>query len=270
MDFARRVLEVLGARCRREAGVLRAELTWEQLQKLEGRPTWAMFGWSPAAADSVATLYLSADGEEASEPEAEPLLPGSHRLQQLCAVALGRGAVGRAFLVPADDKRTRLRPYLVFHFRLRYVGHDVRERTDAVAVDLVTGDARSCPSLAELPLQERGGGLETENARLTVGEAHERAVKELCRRIADEDAMWFYEKRRWIEQELDRLYAYLQRVGDEFDSEETLAVVRDARLFELRELNRPRVEVRAEAATVLYAPPYWLKPSAMYLSRRRQ
>ncbi len=62
----------------------------------------------------------------------------------------------------------------------------------------------------------------------------------LCDSIADEDATWYHEKFRWIEDELDRLYEYLQRAANEFKTEDELTASRDARLFELRELNRPR------------------------------
>lgn len=259
LDFARRVLEAFGAKCVCEGGTLTAELSFEQLCALEGRPAWALFGWLPDGENRV-VLRLRSDGDD---PDAEPLVPGGQRLEQLCSAALRHGAVGRAYIVP-DNETTPLRPYLIFHFLVVHVGHDVRERIDAVAVDLVNGDAFLSPPLTALPLKERGDGRTVERPRLTVGEAHERAVDELCRRIADEDASWYHEKMRWIEDEVERLYAYLQRARSDYASEEDLAAVRDARLFELRQLNRPRVEVRAVAATVLYASPAWPKPSATY------
>lgn len=262
LNFAERVLQGLGARCVREGGLLRAELSPEQLAELEERPLWTLFLWQPHAGNSV-LLRLRAGADAGDDDDAEPLLPGSARLEQLCRFALRRGAVARAFLAPVTAEAP-LRPYLALHFRVSYVGHDVRERLDSVAVDLVDGRAFPCPSLAELPLAADGAGCETERPRLTVGEAHERAVDELCRRIAKEDPAWYHEKLRWIEAEAERLNAYLRLARTELPSAEVLAAVRDARWFELRRLSRPRVEVRAVAATVIYAPGSWPKPSAMY------
>src|SRR5690606_21925491 len=160
LNFAERVLQGLGARCVREGGLLRAELSPEQLAELEERPLWTLFLWQPHASNSV-LLRLRAGADSGDDDDAEPLLPGSARLEQLCRFALRRGAVARAFLAPVTAEAP-LRPYLALHFRVSYVGHDVRERLDSVAVDLVDGRAFPCPSLAELPLAADGAGCETE------------------------------------------------------------------------------------------------------------
>ena len=232
---------------------------------------WALLCGMPSGVEGkTATLYLRVQSSETTDERAELLAPGSARLEQICAAALRQGSLARAFVLPASSETTPLRPYLVFHFRVAYVGHDVRERTASVAVDLVDGVAFSSPPLGDMQLEATADGFPTETPRLSVGDAHERAVEVLCDSIADEDATWYHEKFRWIEDELDRLYEYLQRAANEFKTEDELTALRDARLFELRGLNRPRVEVRVEAATVLYAPPYWPNPASMYSSRRRQ
>lgn len=250
-QFARRFFELAGARAEQHAAGLRVELTNEQLELMEGRRPW---GFRPPD-DGLTTFYFAFDEERAVHDErAELLGPGTFRLQQLCEAASRVGALGRVFIRPPRPSAATYRPYIVFHFLVTYIGHDVRERTASIAVDLVTGDAFPCPPLPDEPLHSTSGGGPSQSPRFSVGEAHERAVDVLCGVIAKEDSSWFHEKWNWIERELDRLYTYLHRASDEHPSDEALASLREARMTELRELSRPRVELRAAAATLLYAP----------------
>ena len=114
------------------------------------------------------------------------------------------------------------------------------------------------------------GVADAERPRLSVGDAHQRAVDALCRQLADEDPSWYMEALLRLEEELDRLYAYLERATAERPPDRAAVALAWARIAELHELSRPRIEVRARAATLLYAPAYWPKPCSMYLSRRRQ
>lgn len=263
--FADRFFDAIGARSEDIPAGLRVELTKDQLELLEGRPLWG-FGL-PGADGGLTTLYLAFraggsphDESAAGDVPAETVDPGSFRLRQMCAAAMRLGAVGRGFILGGHADATPLRPLMVFHFVITYVGRDVRERPASIAVDLVTGRAFPCPPLNDHDIAPTSGGADALSPRLSVGEAHERAVDAVCQVIADEDPTWFHEQRRWIEDELDRLYSYLQRASDEYKSEDDLASLREARLTELRELNRPRVELRAAAATLLYVPDYWPKP----------
>lgn len=249
--FAIRFFELAGARTELTTSGLRVELTQDQLELLEGRPAW---GFRPPS-DGLTTFYFAFDEDEvAVEDRVEQVGVGSFRLQQLCDASIRLGALGRAFVRRSDVPGGRFWPYMVFHFLVTYVGHDVRERLGAVAVDLVTGEAFPCPPLSGERLDSTASGEDAEFPRLTVGQAHEHAVETMCDIIADEDPSWFHDKWNWIENELQRLYAYLQRSSDELHSEDAVKSLRDARLTELRELNRPRVELRAVAATLLYAP----------------
>lgn len=271
LQFAQRFFDALRAPAERIPAGLRVELTAEQRARLEDRPLWSFGRWTWEPDASVTTLYLAFDEDGAeAETRADLVAPGSLRLQQMCAAALREWALGRAFIPVPEGDPARLWPYMVFHFLVTCVGHDVRQRIASIAVDLVRGRAFPCPSLSELPLQPTAHGADAEQPRLTVGEAHGRAVDALCERLADEDASWYHEKRQWIEDELDRLYSYLQQASSEQPHDGSWTSWTRARLDELRELNRPRVELRARAATLLYAPDYWPNPSAMYLSRRMQ
>lgn len=262
--FADRFFESIGARIENIPAGMRVELTKEPLELLEGRTLWG-FGmpWS----DGLATLYLAFPDGASSGPDVveadvpmETVAPGSFRLRQMCAAALRLGAVGRGFILGDRTDAAPLRPWIVFHFVITYVGRDIRERLASMAVDLVSGHALPSPSLTDEIISPTSDGADALSPRLSVGEAHERAVEAVCRDIADEDPTWFHEQRRWIDEELDRLYSYLQRASDEYKSEDDLASLREARLAELRELNRPRVEMRAAAATLLYAHSYWPNP----------
>src|SRR5690606_4344524 len=314
----------MGARTQPLPGGMRVELTREQLALLENRPLWTLGLWAGADA-GLTTLYFAFEDPqtEAAHP-GEPLAPGSPRLEQMCGLALRECALGGARLRPASGRGGPLRPFLVFHFVVARVGRSVRERLEPVAVDLVDGAAFPCPPLLDEPLEAMGDGVaDAERPRLSVGDAHQRAVDALCRQLADEDPSWYMEALLRLEEELDRLYAYLERatagrprrsvicairmegdtrsrqlaeedpswymeaqlrIEDELDRlyaylerataerppDRAAVALARARIAELHELSRPRIEVRARAATLLYAPAYWPKPCSMYLSRRRQ
>lgn len=253
-QFARRFFELVGARLEPTKSGWRVELTREQLNFVENLPSWGTWGYEPPDG-GLTTFYFTFDDDEVIDDERVELLGrGSFRLQQLCETALRYGALGRVFIRSRRLSSAGYRPHIVFHFLVSYVGHDVRERTASVVVDLVSGDAFPCPPLSGESLQSTSAGGPVQPARFSVGEAHEQAVDFLCSIIADEDATWYREKWDWIEDELDRLYAYLHLASDEHPSDVSLAPLREARLTELREMSRPRVELRAAAATLLYAP----------------
>lgn len=270
-DFTHRFFAAMGARTQPLPGGMRVELTREQLALLENRPLWTLGLWAGADA-GLTTLYFAFEDPqtEAAHP-GEPLAPGSPRLAQMCGLALRECALGGARLRPASGRGGPLRPFLVFHFVVARVGRSVRERLEPVAVDLVDGAAFPCPPLLDEPLEAMGDGVaDAERPRLSVGDAHQRAVDALCRQLADEDPSWYMEALLRLEEELDRLYAYLERATAERPPDRAAVALARARIAELHELSRPRIEVRARAATLLYAPAYWPKPCSMYLSRRRQ
>lgn len=245
--FAADVLRRLGARVEPDTGGLRAELTREQLETLEGRPLWTL------PAGSLITLHLAFDQAEAGGDErAELLVPGSFRLDQLCRVALERGRMGRAWLAVPGVRARRFRPYLVFHFRLTYVGPDPRERLAAVAVDLVAGEALFLPkSPSRVRFLPRPDGTPADPPRLTLGEAHRQALAVLAARIAREDAGWARAARLRIEREREAIIAFLHTSET---SEGEPPPWLKARLRELDEAARPEIRARAEAVTLLYLP----------------
>lgn len=252
-DFALAVLEQLGAQITPGDAGTRVELDPAQFERLEGQPWW------PAGPDADPsqriTLYLAFDPDSArADDRAELVTPGSCRLEQLVSLALREGRLGRAWVrMPGVRPRT-YRPYLLFHFLLRCVGHQPRENLASVAVDLVSGYALPWPARpGPWRLAADGGGAPAESPRLSLGEAHQRAVDALARALAATERAWLAAARAWLERELDSLYAYV-RAALAQDGETGVAAGPKTRLEELQTMARPHVRARAEAATLLYMP----------------
>lgn len=259
-QFALGVLGELGARVEPVPGGIRAELEQERLAFLEGRP-FAPAGFAAGLAASPAgeptaraAIYLAFDPTQADEA-AELVTTGSWRLEQLIAAAVRLGRLGRAWVRPPGVRPAVDRPYLIFHFLATYVGHEPKEQLFPVAVDLVSADAfaltAATPALWRL--MPEGDGTPAEPARLSLGQAHERAIDALAQAVAEQDAGWLRAARLRLERELEELYSYCRTALDH-EEHEAVEAAALARVRELETLARPHVLARAEAATLLYVP----------------
>lgn len=257
-QFVEQFFHLIGARCEPRTDGLRVELTREQLQRLEGRPRW---GWS-APGDELTVLYFTFAAGQPSEERAQQsddvqpefIGPGSFRWRQIVDAALRLWGLSRVFVRPAGARVSLWRPHLVFHFALTYVAGAARQRTMSVSVNLVTGAVDNFGGLSSgADVRQDGDGTPAETPRLSVGDAHERAVSYLCDVLSGEDSQWALDHQAWIDEQLEQLQTYVRRAELE-ESAEPLAVVRAARLAELRHMLQSHVQVRAAAATVLYVP----------------
>lgn len=269
--FVHRFFDLIGARTEATNDGLRVELTREQLQLLEGRPRW---GWS-AGGDDLTVLYFTFTAERHSEQteqttngvqqrnrmqpgdrvQPELIEPGSFRWRQLIDATVRLWPLGRVFVRPANTSVKLWRPHLVFHFTVTYVARAAtRQRATSVTVDLLTGTARPFARFdPDAELLSDAGDSPAQTPRLSVGDAHERAADFVCNVLAEEDGQWATDERRHIEHEFEQLQSYIRRAELE-ESPEPLVAVREARLTELRHMLPPRVQVRADAATILYTP----------------
>ena len=196
--------------------------------------------------------------------------PAALVCEQMCALHCGRVRPGRGFLSPGVRAEAARCGHLSFSLR-RGVRRPRRAgAAGPVAVDLVDGarfPALPCSTNRWTPSGWRG----RRRAAAPVGGRRPRkGGGRACAGSSPTKIRRGFTETSRIEEELDRLYAYL-RAGDGRATARRAAVaLARAHVAELRELSRPRIEVRARAATLLYAPAYWPNPCAMYLSRRRQ
>jgi len=266
-ELALGVLAQLGARIEPADTGVRVELDPEQLALLEGRRLPPSSLPEPRAA-----MYLAFSLDQESEA-AELVTAGSWRLEQLVSAALQFGRLGRAWARLPGVRPALDRPYLIFHFLVAYVGYAPQEKLIPVTVDLVTADAFAVAlvSPARWRLMPQGDGTPAELPRLSLGQAHERAVDALARAVREQDADWLRAARVRLERELEGLYSYCRAALDHDEAGEVETAGR-TRMRELETLARPHVRARAEAATLLYIPlvrgrsgrlynPVWQRPA---------
>lgn len=279
-NFAESLFRHVGADVERRGERLRVEMTREQMHQVEGRPP-SLFGWEWAwggpPPDERVTWRLAlvepAEGEREDEEGTQLCVPGSFRGRQLIDAAVRLWPVGRTFVGPAprppadvgaEGDAWRWRPFTEFHFQLAYVGTGVFRRSATVAVDLVSGETEpDCVlhrrrDLVRMrpPAADDGAALRiwqripTESPRVSVGAAGERALERLQADLSSEDVGWAEAQRRRVEEDAERLRAYLRRAELE-ENRDALRDVRAARLAEL-DRRRPRVEAHLGALTVVY------------------
>lgn len=277
-DFVESFFRHLGAEVDRRGKQLRVTLTREQKHMVEGRPP-SLFGWDwnwggrPPAQRMTWRFLLEPPAGDDADGDGELCVPGSYRGRQVIDAALRLWPVGRCFAGPEprlpseagrDGSPWHWRPFLAFHYRLARIGTTVTPCRFSAAVDLVSGRTKPlslplppAPLFPLHPPEESDVGaykvwrdIPTAPVRLSVGAANERALARLRADLGAEGDGWAELQRRRVDEEAERLRAYLRRAELE-KSAEAVRDVRAARLAEL-ERRRPRVEVDLGAVTVLY------------------
>ncbi|MDD2629024.1 MAG: YqhG family protein [Limnochordia bacterium] len=124
-DFAVSFFKAMGASHTDHDGLLRVQLTDDQVSEIENRFS------KPAVWDFV----FSQQGQERF-PHAELLQPGSLRMEQLIDTASAKGRLCRRYIIRGSSI---LRPYILFHFRLIFTGFHRPEEIWPIAIDLHIG-----------------------------------------------------------------------------------------------------------------------------------
>lgn len=255
-EFLPRYFAALGARTEWSApGVLRAELTRDQLCELEQRPrpTWYTAHYLP----EISTLYLNMKEppSPAADDRCESGLPGSRRFELARASVRRIGPVTRLCVVPRRGEPEMYRPFWVLGFEAALVCSLRRSRLIPVAVDLVTGaaDGGKARTLLQREVDERHVPPERVRRRgLRYKDAYEIACEWVKEEVAGDPATWdwYYQAQRRLRLEESRLNAYY---GSASGGQTGLDREHARALEEVRRRCAPRVEARLVlAATLLY------------------
>ena len=124
-EFTLEFFATLGAALHDQGGLLRVQLTDDQVSEIENRFS------KPAVWEFVFTK------EDLDRyPQAELLRPGSRRLDQLIDTAAHKGWLCRRYI---SKGASVLRPHILFHFRLIFTGSHQPDRLLSLGVDLTRG-----------------------------------------------------------------------------------------------------------------------------------
>src|SRR5690606_39400881 len=101
-----------------------------------------------------------------------------------------------------------------FSSRRRHTRFSRDWSSDVCSSDLADAFAVAPASPARWRLMPQGDGTPAELPRLSLGQAHERAVDALARTVREQDADWLRAARVRLERELEGLYSYCRAALD--------------------------------------------------------
>lgn len=263
-EFALAYLKALGARVEHpEPGIIRAELSRDQVCELENRPlgTW----YTMQSIPDWTTLYLGIQDPtqpvDRQDDRIEHIGLHALRLRQMLASAWRIGHLSRLRIVPRHTEKSEFyRPIALFGFEIGRCCSLRVTRSCPMAVDLVDGSASRtlAEALLTLPLDEqRVPRSQRRRRELRYQHAFDIACEAIKQALVEDPALW-----RWYHQAIDRFYTELDQVNQYFATRATEGPNKDENLEQLQkqaiaEVYRrfqPRIQLRARLGLLLYCP----------------
>lgn len=263
-EFVLAYLQALGARIEQpESGIIRAELSREQVCELEERPlgTWYTMQSVP---DWTTFYFCIHDPNEDGSPEDERVEHiGFHsfRLRQMIASAWRVGHLSRLRIVPnAHDDRVIYRPIALFGFEIGRCCSLRTTRPYPIAVDMVDGSASRAvaEALLTLPLDEqRVPRTQRRRRELRYQHAFDIACESIKQALVEDPSMW-----SWYHRAVDRFYAELDQVNQYFSTRavegankgENLELQQKQAIAEIYKRFQPRIQLRARLGLLVDCP----------------
>lgn len=212
------------------------------------------------------------DTQEETE-ESELLAPGGRAFERILDAALGQGRVTRGYALVSSqqvneqimalrrraarrqpkrylvDWKVVQKPFLILTWLVTFICGRSETRDCRNAIDLENGEiVRDATALLQLPVVETSPESFTAPAALSLGEAVESLMREVCK-DSQPDPQWIAAGRARYEAALQRMERYFLELGVTAEDPEYVR-----RCEELRWREAPRVEIAPDTAALLYVP----------------
>jgi hypothetical protein len=259
-EYARKFFSVLGAKPEKPSkGILRVELTRQQLCEVENRP-WNSW-YVSSALPELSTFYFTFDEAITKiDLQTELLAAHSHRLHQLIDTAMRIGRVSRLRVIPSQEKEGLVyKPMMVLGYRINLISTMCWSLFLPVAVDMITGKAgvNMAKQLFRFKMDEGPIPKPQRLLReLTFKQAIEIASECIKEALTKDDAIreWHREAEKRYRLELDKAEQFFLTFRAEGKKETENQHQKE--LKAIKDRFQPRVQASASLGLLLYCPVY--------------
>ncbi|HHV44958.1 MAG TPA: hypothetical protein GXX57_09890 [Firmicutes bacterium] len=241
-EFTLEFFATLGAALHDQGGLLRVQLTDDQVSEIENRFS------KPAVWEFVFTK------EDLDRyPQAELLRPGSRRLDQLIDTAAHKGWLCRRYI---SKGASVLRPHILFHFRLTFTGSHQPDRLLSLGVDLTRGIL--VEDLAKQVEREQGessppAGVTLLPRKIGYRRAYRLACEGIKALLQAEDHRWAESAALSLTQERRHLQEHYRRLQEQQPGQD-LAKELETRLREQEQRFSPKILAYPVATELVFLP----------------